>query len=96
MARHRQQCHQATSERQIAVAPLSLERGRLLSEGKGHTIDRHSTAKRKQLDWVVEAAHWIFADTFEIELAFDEVGECARQQHRSAQLFGEGFETKPC
>jgi hypothetical protein len=24
MARHRQQCHQATSERQIAVAPLSL------------------------------------------------------------------------
>jgi hypothetical protein len=24
MVRHRQQCHQATSERQIAVAPLSL------------------------------------------------------------------------
>ncbi len=24
MARHRQQCHQATSERQIAIAPLSL------------------------------------------------------------------------
>jgi hypothetical protein len=24
MGRHRQQCHQATSERQIAVAPLSL------------------------------------------------------------------------
>jgi hypothetical protein len=24
MARHRRQCHQATSERQIAVAPLGL------------------------------------------------------------------------
>jgi hypothetical protein len=27
MARHRQQCHQATSERQAAVAPLSLIAG---------------------------------------------------------------------
>lgn len=36
---HRQQCHQATSERQIAVAPLSLGRGRLPSEGEGHTFE---------------------------------------------------------
>src|SRR5206468_9592445 len=57
-------------------------------------MDRHSTVIRKQLDWVVEAAHRIFADAFEIETAFDEVGERARQQHRSAQLFGEGFETR--
>src|SRR5205823_12788010 len=49
---------------------------------------------RKQLDWVVEAAHRIFADAFEIETAFDEVGERAGQQHRSPQLFGEGFETR--
>jgi hypothetical protein len=28
---------------------------------------------------VVEAAHRIFADTFEIEIAFDEVGERAGQ-----------------
>jgi hypothetical protein len=42
---------------------------------------------RKQLDWVVEAAHRIFADAFEIEIAFDEVGERAGQQHGSAQLF---------
>ena len=57
------------------------------------TIDRHSAVIRKQLDWVVEAADRIFADAFEIEIAFDEVGERAGQQHRSAQLFGEGFET---
>ena len=38
---------------------------------------------RKQLDWVVEAAHRIFADAFEIEIAFDEVGERAGQQHGS-------------
>jgi hypothetical protein len=48
---------------------------------------------RKQLDWLAEAAHRIFADAFEIEVAFHEVGECAGQQHRSAQLLGEGFET---
>src|SRR5437016_13770592 len=56
--------------------------------------DRHSTVIRKQLDWVVEAAHRIFADAFEIEIAYDEVGERAGKQHRSAQLFGEGFETR--
>src|SRR5437773_9345732 len=56
--------------------------------------DRHSAVIRKQLDWVVEAAHRIFADAFEIEIAFDEVGERAGQQHRSPQLFGEGFETR--
>jgi hypothetical protein len=44
---------------------------------------------RKQLDWVVEAAHRIFADAFEIEIAFDEVGEGAGQQQCSTQLFGE-------
>ena len=53
-----------------------------------------SAAIRKQLDWVVEAAHRIFADAFEIEIAFDEVSKRAGQQHRSPQLFGEGFETR--
>ena len=57
-------------------------------------IDRHSAMVRKQLDRVAEAAHRIFADAFEIEIAFDEVGERAGQQHRSPQLFGEGFETR--
>src|SRR5258705_7156610 len=57
-------------------------------------MDRHSAVIRKQLDWVVEAAHRVFADAFEIEIAFDEVSERAGQQHRSAQLFGEGFETR--
>src|ERR1700680_22580 len=55
---------------------------------------RHSAVIRKQLDWVAEAAHRIFADAFEIEIAFDEVGERAGQQHPSPQLFGEGFETR--
>jgi hypothetical protein len=41
------------------------------------TIDPHSAVIRKQLDRVVEAADRIFADTFEVELAFDEVGERA-------------------
>jgi len=31
----------------------------------------------------------MFADGFEIEIAFDEVGEVAGQQHLFAQLFGE-------
>src|SRR6185503_11035358 len=56
--------------------------------------DRHSAVIRKQLDWVVEAAHRIFTDAFEIEIAFDALGERAGQQHRSPQLFGEGFETR--
>src|SRR5438309_6768257 len=56
--------------------------------------DRHSAVIRKQHDWVVEAAHRIFADAFEIEIAFDEVGERAGQQHRLPQLFGEGLETR--
>ena len=51
-------------------------------------MDRHSAVIRKQLDWVAEAAHRIFADAFEVEIAFDEVGERAGQQHRSPQLFG--------
>src|SRR5262245_13379493 len=50
--------------------------------------------KRKQLDWVAEASYRIFADAFEIEIAFDKVGERAGQQHRFSQFFGEGFETR--
>src|SRR3954471_14059948 len=57
-------------------------------------LDRHSAVIRKQLDWVVEATDRIFADAFEIEIALDEVGERAGQQNRSAQLFGEVFETR--
>ena len=49
---------------------------------------------RKQLDWVAEASHRVFADTFEIEIALNEVGERAGQQHRFPQLLGEGFETR--
>jgi len=55
---------------------------------------RQSAVIREQLDRVVEAAHRIFADAFEIEIALDEVGERAGQQHGSPQLFGEGLETR--
>src|ERR1700753_1291419 len=55
-------------------------------------IDRDSTVIRKQLDGFVEAANRIFADTFEIEIAFDKGGECAGQQYRLSQLLGEAFE----
>jgi len=65
-----------------------------LGAAKHLAADRHSAVIRKQLDSVVEAAHRIFADAFEIEIALDKVGESAGQQHRSAQLFGEGFETR--
>ena len=41
-----------------------------------------SAVIRKQLDRVVEPAHRIFADTFEIEIAFDEAGKRTGQQHR--------------
>ena len=37
----------------------------------------HSAVIRKQLDRVAEAAHRIFADAFEIEIAIDKVGERA-------------------
>jgi len=57
-------------------------------------MHRHSAVICKKLDWVIEAAHRIFADAFEIEIAIDEVGELARQQHGSRQLPGEGFETR--
>src|SRR3954467_5176711 len=60
---------------------------------KDGTTDRRSAAIRKQLDRVAETAHRIVAEAFEIEIVFDEVGEPARQQHRSAQLLVEGFET---
>ncbi len=36
----------------------------------------------KQLDRIVEAAHRMFADVLEIEIAFDEVGKGTGQQHR--------------
>src|SRR5262245_33961830 len=68
--------------------------GHMPGVARQSTIDRHSALVRKQLDWVVEAAHRIFADAFEIEIAFDEVGERAGQQYCSPQLFGEGFETR--
>src|SRR5258705_13379352 len=55
---------------------------------------RHSAVICKELDGVVEAADRIFADPFEIELVFDEVGERARQQHRSAQLLGKSFKPR--
>ena len=66
-----------------------LTSSRPLGAARRLAIVRHSAVIRKQLDWVVEAAHRIFADALEIEIAFDEVGERAGQQHRSAQLFGE-------
>src|ERR1700736_5333078 len=72
-------------------SPLQLN---LISSRSHLAIDRHSAVIGKQLDRVVEAAHRIFADALEVEIAFDEVGERAGQQHRSAQLFGEGFETR--
>src|SRR6516162_6191814 len=49
---------------------------------------------RKQLDWIAEASHRMFADAFESEIALDEVGERAGYQHRSTQLFGQGFEAR--
>src|SRR3984893_8241834 len=84
---------------QIPPTPTSPDSGRVTNSGplgaaRHLAIDRRSAVIRKQLDWVVEAAHRIFADAFEIEIAFDEVGERAGQQHRSPQLFGEGFETR--
>src|SRR4051812_13237479 len=57
-------------------------------------IARRSAVIRKDLDRIVEAADRIFADAFESEIAFDGVGERAGQQHRSAQLLGERFETR--
>ena len=51
----------------------------------------HSAVIRKQLDRVAETAHRMFADGFEIEITFDELGEVAGQQHLFAQLLGEGF-----
>src|SRR6185437_14589344 len=36
----------------------------------------------------------MFADTFELEIAFDEIGKSAGEQHGLAQLLGEGFETR--
>jgi hypothetical protein len=51
----------------------------MLPEAPRHpSVDQHSAVIRKQLDWVAEAAHRIFADAFEIEIAVDEIGERAR------------------
>src|ERR1700733_12186488 len=71
-----------------------LTSSRPLAAARHLAPDRRSAVIRKQLDWVVEAADRIFADTFESEIAFDEVGERAGQQHRSAQLLGEGLEAR--
>ena len=49
---------------------------------------RRSAVICKQLDRVAEAAHRTLAEAFEIKIAFDEVGERARQQHCLPQLFG--------
>jgi hypothetical protein len=68
-----------------------LRSARPLGAARHLATDQHSAVIRKQLDWVGEAAHRILADAFEIEIAFDEVGERAGQQHCSPQLFGEGF-----
>ena len=54
-----------------------------LDAARQPTIDWHSAMVRKQLGRIAEAAHWIFADAFEIEIALDEVGEPAGQQHLS-------------
>jgi len=58
------------------------------------TKDRHSAMVRKQFDRVAEAAHRVFANAFEIEIALDEVGKRAGQQHVLTQLFGQGFQTR--
>jgi len=50
---------------------------------------RHSAVIRKQLDWVVEATHRIFADTLKIEFAFDEIGKRMGQKHVFSHLLGE-------
>src|SRR6478736_10214044 len=75
-----------------------MRRVQLIASQSGHArhlaMARQSAVIREQLDRVVEAAHRIFADAFEIEIALDEVGERAGQQHRFPQLLGEGFETR--
>src|SRR5260370_2506376 len=78
----------------------SLNSGRLTSSrplgaARHLAIDPHSAVIRKQLDWVVEAAHRIFADPSEIEIAFDEGGERAGQHHASTQLFVETVDPPP-
>ena len=50
---------------------------RSISDAAPHYRD--SPVIREQLDGVAEAAHRIFADAFEIEIALDEVGEGAGQ-----------------
>ena len=40
---------------------------------------------------LAEGTDRMFADAFELELAFDLIGEGARQDHRPAQLLGEGL-----
>src|SRR5579863_55670 len=79
----------------LRIPSVRLPRRASATVGSGPAPNNgHSAVIRKQLDWVVEAADRIFADAFEIEIAFDEVGERAGQQHRFPQLFGEGFETR--
>ena len=55
----------------------------------------HATSeKRDRRDSERHRAIRVFYFLLEIEIAFDEVGERAGRQHRSPQLFGEGFETR--
>lgn len=52
---------------------------------------------RRQLDWIAETVHRIFADAFELDIASDEVGERSRQQYRLAELLDECFQARrPC
>src|SRR5580692_6989651 len=81
-ARTREILQIKTIEIAVRQPPTFAGSGRLassrpLGEARHLAIDRHSAVIRKQLDWVVEAADRIFANAFEIEIAFDEVGERA-------------------
>jgi hypothetical protein len=70
--------HGAAAETEGGARPVAAERRRRRS-----TVDR-STAPAvigEQLDGVAEAAHWMFADPFELEIALDKIGESAGQQH---------------
>src|SRR5438128_3265076 len=78
----------------MRTTTASVKRLVKIAQARHLAIDRYSAVIRKHLDWVVEAAHRIFADAFEIEIAYDEVGERAGKQHSFPQLFGEGFETR--
>src|ERR1700730_6260712 len=54
MARHRQHCHQATSERQIAVAPLGLIAGQLGDLIVAHPDSRPALQFPSAIDVTIE------------------------------------------